>query len=468
MQTWLSLVDHSLPKSITNESIVLNFYDSGPNTIQLSGKSSLRQFTQEDSSSSNAREENTSSYTSFTTTSATTQQAAIADVLNEAGALWKLTINYANPNNRHGALPNDHRVAIHSIAKDSYQPYVEAYCLRDKVYGSNDQRSMAFPVSVYVDYTSEPGILKHINASISGYPATEYPFIRRAELLQLPGAKSNNRVKWVQLPQSTFAGISIGLIVLLPQATLDDVAQDNATTSMVICNVGAGWGSSTINLTTLGSDISATSSKYNIGFRTLYSDDSSPEQNGETLFQANNFGSTYYDPPLYPAKAIEIDEDWAEYLNPWVPAQNTSVIDFLLKGMSDSVIPQEVVTQYIVSGLMANGLARVGFASQFQGSMKMTRDGGNRTIPDSTYWVQGKGDVFAVDPVESKDWVKLRVDSTIEGYSYNTRGASSKISIAFLLTYCVLAVMHCFYSGISGMRHIFHALYLSISSVSKR
>lgn len=63
-----------------------------------------------------------------------------------------------------------------------------------------------------------------------------------------------------------------------------------------------------------------------------------------------------------------------------------------------------------------------------------------------------RGDMFTVDPEESKNWVKLRVDSTINGYAYNIRGVSSKVAISFLLAYCVLALSHILYAAISGKR----------------
>ena len=58
----------------------------------------------------------------------------------------------------------------------------------------------------------------------------------------------------------------------------------------------------------------------------------------------------------------------------------------------------------------------------------------------------------------------LRVDSTIEGYAYNTRGASPRIAIAFLLTYCAVALAHLLYAGITGNIFFFTSLYLSFPS----
>ena len=69
---------------------------------------------------------------------------------------------------------------------------------------------------------------------------------------------------------------------------------------------------------------------------------------------------------------------------------------------------------------------------------------------DGNYWFSGKGDIFTVDPEESKDWVKLRIDSTVEGYTYYIRGASPKVAISFLLAYYIIALSHVLYAGIIG------------------
>lgn len=450
MQTWMSLTERSLPTTVLNQSLLMNFFSIGVSEIQLTGKSSVRQYMEENMTPSFSEVERFVSGTKFPRTTATTQHAAIADALNNAGALWQSTINYAVTSGHHGKRPSDERNAIHSITKDYYQPYTSTSCLRDLIQGSDDQRPVVFPISDFIDYDSEPGSSIHINGSINSYPGIDYPPIIRAQLLLLPGSRSDNRIKWVQLPENLFNGSALGLIVLLPLDPLN-LPRDNAT-QMVVCNVGAGWGSSSISVQSYRGGMSVTSSVLSLKHDKLYSDTSSPERNGYNYYQSNKDDSIYFGPPYYPSKTIEIDEGWLNYVNPFIPTMNTSVIDFLLKEAAKSVIPAEVATQYIVSGLLANGLARMGFKSQLQGKVKLTTQAEiGLTVPDSTFWVSGKGDIFTVDPNESKNWVKLRVDSTMQGYAYNTIGPSPKTAIAFLLIYCALALAHCFYSVISGI-----------------
>ena len=208
-------------------------------------------------------------------------------------------------------------------------------------------------------------------------------------------------------------------------------------TDIVVCNIGAGWGASSINMTAFDQTNSATSS--------LAKSDASILEASNYSTSMNNFQSFTnleidYDPPKFPSIPIKIDVEWAEYLNPYVPSLNTTVIDFLLKqsAMNGSKPgAPEIALMDIISGLMTNGLARSGFTSELQGDIKMTKektdtaqtsdDGINylNEVPDGNLWVSGKSNIFTVDPEESKDWVKLRLNSVVEGYVYSTDSAAS-------------------------------------------
>lgn len=402
-------------------------------------------------------------------TASTTQQAVISDALASISAIWTAVMSYAQVGVHHGASFGDEQQTVHNIANDYYQPYSSAFCVRDAIQGPNDGRVMAFPIMPVIEAVTEPSLLSNINASISGFSAVEAPSIRRAQLLELPGMESENRIKWVQLPESPFTGVSVGLIILLPQNPSTSSQQTTTTiqnnTDIVVCSIGAGWGLTSINMTNARGTNSATSSLVKFDASGLLGGSSSMLLN---QFQALADLSVFFAPPMFPSMPIEIDVEWAEYLNPYVPSANTSVIDYLLKHLawngSKSASP-EVVTKYIISGLITNGLARSGYTSELQGNITLTKDNITTAIlssmddneylterlPDGNSWLAGKKDFFTTDPEESKDWVKLRVDSTIQGYAYNMEGPAPKVAIAFLLTYCFLALGHCLYCGISGM-----------------
>ena len=112
----------------------------------------------------------------------------------------------------------------------------------------------------------------------------------------------------------------------------------------------------------------------------------------------------------------------------------------------------EILAEYTLGALLTNGLARIGGDYQFQGDPRIAQDQDGSSELDGTFWLSGKGDFFTVneEEAESENWVKLLVDFTIQGYAYNTRGTGPKTAIAFLLTYCALALAHAIYTGISG------------------
>ena len=162
--------------------------------------------------------------------------------------------------------------------------------------------------------------------------------------------------------------------------------------------------------------------------------------------------SLVYYLPFFPTATIEITRDWDIYLDPQIPSLNTTVIDYMLKLYTGNTPKAriQVLIQQVLAGLLTNGLARIGSEYQFQGTPRLKAGPNNSTEFDGTFWLSGKGDFFTVDPEESKDWLKLRVDSVIEGYAYNTKDAGPMAAIAFLLAYCLVALIYTLYTGISG------------------
>ena len=226
---------------------------------------------------------------------------------------------------------------------------------------------------------------------------------------------------------------------------------------MVVCNILAGWGSSSINTTLASEGLSAVDSFVNTD-RSDWSDDNlqrvpgTPNRTLLNRYQGNTDVRTSFLLPIFPQKIITVRKDWAEFLDPQIPSPNTTVIDYMMTTfLQNGTTPQvDVLAEDILGSLLVNGLARVGGDRQLQGDLKLTPGSNGTSEIDGTYWVSGKGDIFTVDPETSKDWLKLRVDSTIEGYAYNTRGTGPKVAIAFLMVYCALALTYTAYTGISG------------------
>ena len=382
---------------------------------------------------------------------ATTQQAAAADALSATGTLWtQILTNITAKGHGH---PTDQLDAVHSITQNYYQPYALVSCQQDVILGLDDQRPVGFPpppgsppsmlnVSAFDDsvlpgYPTDPW-----NRSLTPSHAFVYSGITRSELLSTPGPPNENRVRWVELPEDPFNGTAIGGIVLLPRT------EGNPTQQIVVCNLGAGWGTSRLNVSTFASAPQSTSSEALFKLpRKAYGllDMGTPNAESTALM-----ADTFFLLPTFPQHTVTVTEEWAAYLNPSLPSMNTTLFHHLMTSNITSIRNSTSVA-IILAGLLANGLSGIGSTSKLQGTIKTVTEPDGSSGIDGNYWFSGKGNVFEVDADESKDWVKLRVSSVFQGYAYNTRGVIPKFAICILLLYCAFAITHTFYAGITGI-----------------
>ena len=116
-----------------------------------------------------------------------------------------------------------------------------------------------------------------------------------------------------------------------------------------------------------------------------------------------------------------------------------------------TTVDAAVTARIILAGLTANGLARLAPTSRLQGTVKtITEPDGSQSL-DGSYCLSGKGNAFEVDPIASKDWVKIRINTIIETYAYNSRSATTRIAIGFMIIYRVVAVAEILYALVSGI-----------------
>ena len=385
---------------------------------------------------------------------ATIQQTVVADALTETGQLWIDAVSNVSTRG-HGTVLN-RQDAAHAINYGYYQPYTKVSCAIDYISGPHDDSVVSFPITPGIQAGPDLSQADY-NDSILGIYSLPYHGLTKYQLLSTPGSPEESRLKWVELPQDPFNGSAIGAVILLPRST------GNLTQEILVCNIGAGWGNSYMNTSSFAGGTTLTTSVIN----------PSAIESVKTPFRATAVETKKSSPaeyiaadsvisywmPLFPEKPIVVTEAWATYLNPFISSLNTTVIDALM-----SIVPpsgkltsrdQVFVADWAMAGLLANGLASIGATSTLQGNLKTIKDSDGLIHMDGDYWFAGKGDMFIIDPEESKDWVKLRVDSTIEGYAYNIRGTSPKVAITFLLIYCVIALSYVLYAVISGKR-VFH------------
>ena len=402
-------------------------------------------------------------------TFSSTEQAPIANALASAANLWELTLANVSSRHGHGNPLSDQSNSIHTIENGVYQPYVTSCCAQDIYTGEDDKRPLVFPTllgandgsqtdtSIQQDFGPAPGITKFR--------------VLRSDLLRTSEFTSDFRLKWIELSENNFNGSSIGAVILLPKH------DGNRAQDILTCNLAAGWGSTKLKYDNAQSKtIDTTKHRVNtipIGI--------SSEPEGE---QVNSYLT--FDYPYFPQKrtyfhshiitraacfnaylrtgmlipdlstAINVTRSWAEMFNARLEHSNTTIFNEIM---------QERVWQnnardyapFVLSGLVANGLARLGFSSGLQGAVKTISKNGNIEL-DGNYWLSGKGDAFTVNATEAKDWTKLHMTSELQGHAYNTAGLAPKAAICILTTYCVLAICHIFYAGYSGKSYPFFLL----------
>ena len=350
----------------------------------------------------------------------TTQQSVVADILVNAASIWAFALENARYPG-HGVSPYDQQAAEHWIHADYYQPYSVANCVRDIIHDTNDTRPVSFPIIPMIGYDPIPSQYQHLAHYIDEVAVLDYPSTSRAQLLGIQGSPSNFRTTWIELSPSYFNVSSVGAIIMLP-SQYTSLAQ-NSSQDFVVCNLGAGWGASSINVTYHEATTSATSSMVNSA-AVRKSLDITKKKLSQTAdadivinwFQSTTDVSIAFGPPFFP-NMMEIKREWAEYLDPQIPSLNSTLIDFMLKEQTRNRTidyPEDLV-QLMLAPMLANGLARIGYDYQFRGNPRLTNDSNGEAELDGTYWLSGKHDFFTVDPAESQNWVKLRMDSTIEG-----------------------------------------------------
>ncbi|KAL8707031.1 MAG: hypothetical protein Q9225_007869 [Loekoesia sp. 1 TL-2023] len=383
---------------------------------------------------------------------ATTQQAVVADALSDVGALWFLSMINVTADAGHGSPLSDQSNAAHSIKGNYSQPYTIAVCQPDQITNTSDHRMLAFPFLHFVNQRTEA--TKNQTYTTARGASTgeglaqviELPNYTYSQLQDTPANAQGYRLKWFELPGNSFSGSSIGAVVVLPQSEPQS-AQD-----VVLCNLAAGWALSSLEVETSGNGIGLTGSTVQEGnefnlphlpiSRTQVPDDESNDPVLGDVFLGRG----------RPQRSINISESWAQFLNPWVESFNVSLLDVLWQEqlMEGDPGSNNVIASEIFVLLIANGLARTGWGSRLQGEVKSLGPNGQGGL-DANYWLKNKGNVFDVNPNDSQEWITFRVDSTLQGYGYNTFTIPPRIAIAILTSYCLLVIGHVLYSGITGI-----------------
>ena len=103
-----------------------------------------------------------------------------------------------------------------------------------------------------------------------------------------------------------------------------------------------------------------------------------------------------------------------------------------------------------LSALIANGLSKMDLNCSLQGDIPLKTNlttslfhGHQRILHDK--------DEIAVGTPQSSGWVRLQVNSTVEGLQCSTDGLPVKLALTVLIAYCAIAITYVLYTSVTGI-----------------
>ena len=375
IQNYLDLTSHAIP---WNERAYGG--SPAPAGVEVTGRSSLRQLFNIRGIFTDRMIGSVPNVT-FRTYETTSQQVAVADALATTGSLWAIAL--ANTTTKdHGSVLSQ-LDAVHSINTGYYQPYTSVVCENDVILGASDTDPLAFPA-----YYSLGVQIENASRFSNSTPFDDHLIFHNLSKLDVSKTTrglGEYRLRWVELP---FTGTAIGAIILFPRSS------QNTTQEILTCNIGAGWGSSTMNTSTVsgsaGPVLSQVDSKAALD---LYHSKNAQAEDWALDFSKAEEAAPEHEilfySPIFPQRQIKMTEEWASYLNPSIKYLNTTVFDSLM-GL-DMPFSLRTQAEIIVSAMMATGLSRIGSTSQLQGTVKQVTEPDQSVGLDGNYWFAAKG-----------------------------------------------------------------------------
>lgn len=351
-------------------------------------------------------------------TVATTQYATVAEAVAETGRLWAWVVAAAWRTKGQPWRFWSHSEATFSVP--AYQPIVHARC-------SNFSISNANPSSNKLTFYD-----------LSDYKAFqrtgEFPLIT-AHTTTSPNATINlsgPSVEWVSIQQVNTGRSALAATVRLPY--------DGTKNPQVYpCTIDARIAPAKVQ-----------------GTRNTYEVVTSHIE-GSTIWIPAGTKATYGLDKSWPA--INIDPQWAAYLNPLIASDNTTVFHQLViaAGLQNAKSLQGLdrgcVIESILTLMIANGLARSNFNQSIVGDLQGWDF--DSESPSCGLWCNemmplhkpmGRGgNVYTLDATAQKNAIKLAMYAEVSGYAYSSNGATTVLSIAVLFLYSCIVLGHWFY-----------------------
>lgn len=347
-------------------------------------------------------------------TVATTQSSVIADALSEAGRLWTI----AAKNIKGSRWRFEYRLdAYYKVT--ARQPLVRTRCIEYSVSQFNNPGNYLLFYSL-----SDTGTYR----SKGEFPVEAYVNETALERVQLAFESSVPQLLWFALPEAEYGNATIGAAITYPQ-------KDPTQTPVYYCTVDARWAPVLMQ-----------------GSR----------DNMKVVTGAPNNG--YFYGPFDDAwPKITIAPEWASFLNPEIPHENSNVFLKMLQaaGLWNSTNAFQshstwATIESLLAVMIANGLGRLNWNNSLVGDLVSGEQEWMREMmPRKTYSMGPGGSVFVKPPASSGPTSNFTMSAQVSGWAYSAEGAAAKASIFVLLLYSLIVIVH-----------VIHVIYTGESSSS--
>ena len=353
-------------------------------------------------------------------TLATTQHAGLANALVDISRLWVIAAEKVG----RGRFTSQRDVSFTIDGPGAQQPITLVSCAPMRIKNSRLLVSYQFPRIDSLE--AYEGNDEEFPTARDNFTLSDVSYL---ETLDEP------RLDWTHLPDSIFGGNSIGAVISIP-------ATESYSALIYMCTVDSRWAS--------------------VAIQSKRSQMTTVTGAPDGWLSSGVFNRSW--------PRINISTEWAAGLSP--PVGNSSTVFEKLTRTAELrklpiSLPSPVqfpasqlgilAIEKILAIIVTNGLARVGYKTYLKGNLKgfdrksdvFCAEWCEQMIPHGLMTVkkfnQRFGQAFespVIGAYSAGSAGKWKLQVTVNGYAYSTRGLTMKIAVGILLTYSVVAVAH--------------------------
>ena len=351
-------------------------------------------------------------------TVATTQYSIIADSIAETGRLWAWVVAAAWISKGQPWRFWSHQEAIYTVA--AHQPIVHTRCTKNNLTATNTSESP----TTYYDLTDLGTFQRTGDFPLKTFNAN------RAIKAEVTGfANTSILLDWTMTSQLSSGASALAAIVAIPQS-------EQTERAIFFCTVDARLAPAKIQ---------STRNVYKVVTSHLVP---------SSIWMPAGTDATYGGSNSWPSMSIE--PEWARYLNPQVAGSNSTVFGMLAAaaGLKDMGSFSGSDTGYLIESILAtmivNGLSRRHYKRGIIGELRGWDF--DSEAPTCGSWCKqmmpqhgsmgSGGSVYTLDKATQQNATKLTMYAVSTGYAYSPRGFTTVLSIAVLLIYSLIVLIH--------------------------